>query len=89
MPTPHRAQRSEVERLVLDRFQRYVGASDDLSLSVCLEDLHIESLAFIAIVLDVAGQLDVEFASDDHDLSSIETLDDVVSLICSLPEPVG
>jgi acyl carrier protein len=79
------ARHSEVTAVVVERFQQYLGTPDDLPLdSLLLADLGVDSIALVTILLDLAEQLDLDLGSANVNLSTVQTLGDVVSLVASL-----
>jgi acyl carrier protein len=70
---------------VVERFQQYLGTTDELPLeSLLLADLGVDSIALVTILLDLAEQLELDLASADVNLHTVQTLGDVVSLVASL-----
>lgn len=77
---------ADLNRIVTQAFQRYLGTSESLSLSSRLfEDLGIDSLGLVTILLELAGQLRLDLVGSDIKLSEIRCLEDVVSLLRTLP----
>jgi acyl carrier protein len=80
-----RAQDSDVTTIVVDRFQQYLGTSDDLPLSSrLLADLGVDSIAFVTILLDLADALELDLRAAQVNVSTIQTLEDVVALVHTL-----
>jgi acyl carrier protein len=80
-----RAQRSDVKPVVVERFQTYLGIPDDLPLaSRLLADLGIDSIALVTILLDLADELALDLGAARVNLSTVQTLEDVVLLVDSL-----
>ena len=79
------APHSDVTAVVVERFQQYLGTTDELPLeSLLLADLGVDSIALVTILLDLAEQLDLDLGSADVNLHDVQTLGDVVSLVASL-----
>ena len=85
MTEASQARDSDVTAVVVERFQQYLGTSDDLPLeSLLLADLGVDSIALVTILLDLAELLELDLGSADVNLSTVQTLGDVVSLVASL-----
>jgi acyl carrier protein len=85
MTESSKAQHSDVQTIVVERFQLYLGMPDDLPLaSRLLADLGIDSIALVTILLDLADQLELDLGAARVNLSTVQTLEDVVSLVRSL-----
>ena len=85
MTEASQARHSDVTAVVVERFQQYLGTPTDLPLeSLLLADLGIAFIALVTILLDLAELLELDLGSADVDLSTVETLEDVVSLVASL-----
>lgn len=83
-------QHVDLEALVVGRYQQYLGIPDDVPLtSRLLADLGVDSIAFVAILLDLAELFELDLDSAEVNLSSVETLSDVVSLVKSLRDQVS
>ena len=79
------ARDSDVTAVVVERFQQYLGTPDVLPLdSLLLADLGVDSIALVTILLDLAEQLELDLGSANVNLSTVQTLEDVVSLVASL-----
>jgi acyl carrier protein len=77
---------TDFNRIVTETFQRYLGTSENLPLSSRLfEDLGIDSLGFVTILLELAEQLRLDLVANDINLSEIQSLEDVVLLVQTLP----
>lgn len=82
MRTAHNA---DMERIVTGTVQRYLGASTSLPLSTRLsEDLGIDSLGFVAILMELADELKLDLMAVEISPKKIDTLRDLVSLVTSL-----
>jgi acyl carrier protein len=76
---------ADLNRIVTEAFQRYLGTSEGLPLSSRLfEDLGIDSLGFVTILLELAEQLRLDLVSNNINLSEIQSLEDVVLLVQAL-----
>ena len=85
MTEASQARNSDVTAVVVERFQRYLGTTDELRLeSLLLADLGVDSIALVTILLDLADELALDLASADVNLHDVQTLGDVASLVASL-----
>jgi acyl carrier protein len=76
---------ADLNRIVTEAFQRYLGTSESLPLSSRLfEDLGIDSLGFVTILLELAEQLRLDLAANNINLSEIQSIEDVVLLVRTL-----
>jgi acyl carrier protein len=76
------AQNLDGLTIVIERFQHYLGTQDDLPLtSRLLDDLGLDSIGLVVTLLDISEQLNLDLRANQVDLSTIQTLEDVVSLI--------
>ena len=79
------ARHSDVTAVVVERFQQYLGTPDDLPLeSLLLADLGVDSIALVTILLDLAEQLELDLGVREREPHTVQTLEDVVSLVASL-----
>jgi acyl carrier protein len=85
MTEASQAQDSDVTAVVVERFQQYLGTTDELPLeSLLLADLGVDSIALVTILLDLAEELGLDLGSADVNLNTLQTLGDVASLVASL-----
>jgi acyl carrier protein len=79
------ARHQDVETIVLQKFQDHLGVSDDLPLTSRLyADLGLDSITFVVTLLDIADQLQLDLRTAQVDLNTIQTLEEVISLVHSL-----
>jgi acyl carrier protein len=77
---------ADLNRIVTEAFQRYLGTSESLPLSSRLfEDLGIDSLGFVTLLLELADRLRLDLAAHNINLSEVQSLEDVVLLVGTLP----
>jgi len=70
---------------VTEKFRRHVGAEQPLPVtSRLLEELGIDSIAFVTILMDLTHELGLDLTSARVTLKHIRTLADVVALVESL-----
>lgn len=82
-----KAHNADIEKIVTAIVQRYLGASATLPLSTkLLEDLGIDSLGFVAIIMELADELKLDLMAVEISSKKIETLRDLVLLVASLVE---
>lgn len=75
----------DLRAIVVEKFQRHSGAEQALPIeSRLLEELGIDSIAFVTILMDLTDQLDLDLAAARVKLKHIRTLADVVALVESL-----
>ena len=80
-----KADNADIERIVTATVQRYLGASATLPLGTrLLEDLGIDSLGFVAIVMELADELKLDLMAVEIVPKKVDTLQDLVSLVTSL-----
>lgn len=85
MHSSTQAQRSDVEALVIDKFQSYLGMDEEPSLSSELvADLGIDSIALVTILLDLAEELGLDLGAAQVELGEIQTPADVIDVVGSL-----
>jgi acyl carrier protein len=73
---------TDVTVIVVERFQHYLGTQDDLPLSShLLDDLGLDSIALVVTLLDLFEQLGMDLEEAQVELGTIQTLDDVISLV--------
>jgi acyl carrier protein len=84
------ARHQDVETIVLQNFQDHLGISGDLPLTSRLyDDLGLDSITFIATLLDITEQLQLDLETAQVELDTVQTLEDVVSLVNSLEPSAG
>lgn len=83
------ALNANIEKIVTAAVQKYLGTSAPLPPSSrLLEDLGIDSLGFVSIIMELTDQLRLDLMAVDVNLSEIETLRDVVSVVTALVKAV-
>jgi len=77
-----------LDEIVVETFREYLGAHDDLPASSrLLDDLGIDSVILVAILVDLAGHLDLDLSMVGTSLKNVQTLEDVVSLVNAAAAP--
>jgi acyl carrier protein len=80
----------DVQALVLESVRAYLGVGDGLALSSnLLADFGVDSLALVAILLDLAERLQLDLGQTRVSLKSIETMQDFVALVSALDAGIG
>jgi acyl carrier protein len=73
------------ETIVIQKFHDSLGISDDFPLTSRLyADLGLDSITLVVTILDIADQFQLDLGTARVDLSTIQTLEDVISLVRSL-----
>ncbi len=79
------ARNADIERIVSETVQRYLGASATLPLSIrLLEDLGVDSLGLVSILMELSDELHLDLMAVEISLKKIDTLADLVSLVTYL-----
>jgi acyl carrier protein len=78
----------QLDTVVVERFRLYLGGGEELPLSSRLvDDLGVESIALVTILMELADELDLDLSALGANLKSLQTLDDVVSLVATMRKP--
>jgi acyl carrier protein len=85
MPAPYEEGPSATSVVVVEAFRDHLGIGDALPLERrLLEDLGVDSIAFVTLLMDLADELGLDLGSARIALKRIRTLQDVVALVDSL-----
>lgn len=82
---PDATDQLDLDGVVVERFQGYLGVPDDLSPdSDLLADLGLDSIGLVTILLDLADEFNLDLASSRVNLADIRTLGDVMAVVRTL-----
>ena len=80
-------QQVDVEGIVREHFQQYLGPTDGLPLAdQVIADAGVDSILLVMILTDLFVQFDLDVADAKVKLADIQTLADVVALVRSMLE---
>jgi acyl carrier protein len=82
-----RAMTVDVEGLVRENFQQYLGSIEGMTLEEqVIAEAGVDSILLVTILTDLFGQVDLDLRDAEIKLAGIQTLADVAALLSSTLE---